>query len=61
MAYGRRRGCFARRWLGCRGFLRRGYGASAGAWAEDYGFCSNPDYVAAGRAGASDIAAVAKS
>jgi dienelactone hydrolase len=51
---------FARRGWVAVAFLRRGYGASGGAWAENYGSCSNPDYVAAGRAGASDIAAVAK-
>lgn len=41
-------------------FLRRGYGRSGGEWAETYGSCSHPDYAMAGRAGASDIAAVAK-
>jgi dienelactone hydrolase len=41
-------------------FTRRGYGRSGGEWAESYGSCSNPDYATAGRAGASDIAAVAK-
>jgi hypothetical protein len=41
-------------------FLRRGHGASEGAWAEKYRSCSNPDYTADGCAGASDIAAVAK-
>ena len=51
---------FARRGWVAVAFLRRGYGASEGAWAENYGSCSNPDYAAAGRAGASDIAAVAK-
>jgi dienelactone hydrolase len=51
---------FARRGWVAVAFLRRGYGASEGAWAENYGYCSNPDYAAAGRAGASDIAAVAK-
>jgi dienelactone hydrolase len=40
--------------------MRRGYGASQGEWAEGYGSCSNPDYAAAGRQGASDIAAVAR-
>jgi dienelactone hydrolase len=51
---------FARRGWVAVAFLRRGYGASGGAWAENYGSCSNPDYVAAGLAGASDIAAVAE-
>jgi dienelactone hydrolase len=51
---------FARRGWVAVAFLRRGYGASEGAWAENYGSCSNPDYAAAGRAGASDIAAVAQ-
>ena len=51
---------FARRGWVAVAFLRRGYGRSGGEWAETYGPCSNPDYAAAGRAGASDIAAVAK-
>jgi dienelactone hydrolase len=51
---------FARRGWVAVAFLRRGYGASGGGWAETYGSCSDPDYVAAGRAGASDIAGVAK-
>jgi dienelactone hydrolase len=51
---------FARRGWVAVAFLRHGYGGSGGAWAEEYGSCSNPDYAAAGRAGASDIAAVAK-
>ena len=37
---------------------RRGYGVSSGGWAEAYGSCTNPDYAAAGRRGAEDIAAV---
>jgi dienelactone hydrolase len=40
--------------------MRRGYGSSQGEWAEGYGSCANPDYAAAGRQGASDIAAVAR-
>jgi dienelactone hydrolase len=40
--------------------MRRGYGSSQGEWAEGYGSCGNPDYVDAGRQGASDIAAVAR-
>jgi dienelactone hydrolase len=51
---------FARRGWVAVAFLRRGYGRSGGEWAESYGSCSTPDYAAAGRAGASDIAAVAK-
>jgi dienelactone hydrolase len=51
---------FARRGWVAVAFMRRGYGRSGGEWAESYGSCANPDYVTAGRAGASDIAAVAK-
>jgi dienelactone hydrolase len=51
---------FARRGWVAVAFMRRGYGGSGGEWAETYGSCSNPDYATAGRAGASDIAAVAK-
>ena len=51
---------FARRGWVAVAFMRRGYGHSQGEWAESYGSCSNPDYVTAGRAGANDIAAVAK-
>jgi dienelactone hydrolase len=51
---------FARRGWVAVAFMRRGYGRSGGEWAESYGSCSDPDYVTAGRAGASDIAAVAK-
>ena len=40
--------------------MRRGYGSSQGEWAEGYGGCASPDYAAAGRQGASDIAAVAR-
>src|SRR5271163_4517482 len=40
--------------------MRRGYGGSQGEWAESYGSCSAPDYAAAGRQGASDIAAAAR-
>ncbi|WP_439597644.1 alpha/beta hydrolase family protein [Falsiroseomonas sp.] len=50
------------RWFLDRGFavllpLRRGYGAEAGAWAEAYGPCANPDFAAGGRQTAQDIAA----
>ena len=51
---------FARRGWVAVAFLRRGFGSSEGAWAESYGRCSDPDYTTTGRAGASDIAAVAK-
>jgi dienelactone hydrolase len=51
---------FARRGWVAVAFMRRGYGRSGRRWAETYGSCSNPDYLTAGRAGASDIAAVAK-
>ncbi|SHK08659.1 X-Pro dipeptidyl-peptidase (S15 family) [Bradyrhizobium lablabi] len=51
---------FARRGFVAVAFLRRGYGLSEGGWAEDYGSCANPNYANAGRAGAADIAAVAK-
>lgn len=37
--------------------LRRGYGATGGSWAEDYGRCSNPDYFNAGLQTAADIKA----
>jgi len=51
---------FARRGWVAVAFLRRGYGHSQGQWAENYGSCAHPDYATAGRAGAADIAAVAK-
>nr|WP_249136706.1 CocE/NonD family hydrolase [Bradyrhizobium tropiciagri] len=51
---------FARRGWVAVAFLRRGYGASQGGWAEAYGSCSDPDYAKAGRAGASDLVAAAK-
>ncbi|MFI5030362.1 MAG: alpha/beta hydrolase family protein [Reyranellales bacterium] len=37
--------------------LRRGYGATGGPWAEDYGRCNNPDYFDAGLKTAADIRA----
>jgi dienelactone hydrolase len=37
--------------------LRRGYGDSPGAWAENPGSCASPDYIRAGREGARDLAA----
>jgi len=51
---------FARRGWVAVAFLRRGYGQSGGEWAESWGACSHPDYASAGRAGARDIAAVAR-
>jgi dienelactone hydrolase len=49
---------FVRRGWTAVSFTRRGYGKSEGAWAENYGRSSSPDYTAAGRGGATDIAAV---
>ncbi|HEY4166311.1 MAG TPA: CocE/NonD family hydrolase [Reyranella sp.] len=37
--------------------LRRGYGATGGHWAEEYGRCNNPDYFDAGLRTAADIRA----
>ncbi|MFI5000471.1 MAG: alpha/beta hydrolase family protein [Reyranellales bacterium] len=37
--------------------LRRGYGATGGFWAENYGYCSNPDFAGAGLQTAADIKA----
>ena len=37
--------------------LRRGYGATGGRWAEDYGRCDTPDFTGAGLATATDIQA----
>lgn len=51
---------FARRGFVAVAFMRRGYGQSEGDWSEAYGSCTNPDYAVAGRAGARDIAAVAR-
>lgn len=50
-------------WFLSRGYvvafpLRRGYGATGGAWAEGYGRCEAADYAAAGIETARDIAAV---
>jgi dienelactone hydrolase len=49
-------------WFLARGYvvvlpLRRGYGESGGAWAENYGSCQSPDYYKAGLQGAADIKA----
>jgi dienelactone hydrolase len=37
--------------------LRRGYGATGGRWAEEFGRCDNPDYFNAGLTTAADIRA----
>jgi dienelactone hydrolase len=49
-------------WFVSRGYvvvlpMRRGYGETGGAWAEDYGRCQTPDYFGAGLQGAADIKA----
>jgi len=46
---------FARRGWAALIVMRRGYGNSDGGWAETYGACSNPNYIAAGEAGAEDL------
>jgi len=46
---------FARRGWAAAVVMRRGYGGSDGGWAETYGSCSNPNYLAAGTAGAADL------
>lgn len=53
----------AAQWFLSRGYvvalpLRRGYGETGGAWAEDTGGCPNPDYVRGGFETARDIDAV---
>src|ERR1700733_5497432 len=35
--------------------MRRGYGGSEGGWAEAFGSCDNPNYIATGTAGAADL------
>jgi pimeloyl-ACP methyl ester carboxylesterase len=52
----------AARWFLQRGYvviaaMRRGYGQTGGAWAEEYGSCSNADFARAGLEGARDLAA----
>ena len=37
---------FARRGWAAVVVMRRGYGGSGGGWAEDYGACNNPNYLA---------------
>jgi dienelactone hydrolase len=46
---------FARRGWAALIVMRRGYGNSDGGWAETYGSCGNPNYIAAGQAGAADL------
>jgi len=46
---------FARRGFAAAVLMRRGYGDSGGGWAEGYGSCGDPDYVAAGAASAADL------
>jgi dienelactone hydrolase len=46
---------FARRGWAALIVMRRGYGSSDGGWAESYGPCNNPNYTAAGTAGAADL------
>lgn len=53
----------AARWFTARGYavvfaLRRGYGATGGAWAEGYGRCDQADYLRAGLETARDITAI---
>jgi dienelactone hydrolase len=46
---------FARRGWAVVIVMRRGYGGSDGGWAEGFGPCDNPNYIAAGTAGAADL------
>ena len=46
---------FTRRGWAALIVMRRGYGSSDGGWAETYGACGNPNYTAAGQAGAADL------
>jgi dienelactone hydrolase len=46
---------FARRGWAVVIVMRRGYGSSDGGWAESFGSCDNPNYIAAGIAGAADL------
>lgn len=48
---------FARRGWAAVVVMRRGYGSSGGDWADSYGACGNPNYVAAATAGAEDLKA----
>lgn len=56
----------AAQWFLSRGYavvfaLRRGYGATGGPWAENYGSCESPDFVRAGLQTARDIDATVAS
>ena len=53
----RQRRCLARRGYVVVMPLRRGFGATGGAMAEDPGSCANPDYVKAEQAAADDVMA----
>ncbi len=46
---------FARRGWAVVIVMRRGYGGSDGGWAESFGSCDNPNYIAAGNAAAADL------
>src|SRR5580704_18809074 len=46
---------FARRGWAVVIVMRRGYGGSDGGWAEGFGSCDNPNYVASGTASAADL------
>ena len=48
---------FARRGWAAVVVMRRGYGDSGGDWADGYGYCGNPNYIAAATAGAADLKA----
>jgi dienelactone hydrolase len=48
---------FARRGWAAVVVMRRGYGSSGGEWADGYGSCGSPNYVAAATAGAADLKA----
>jgi dienelactone hydrolase len=48
---------FARRGWAAVVVMRRGYGGSGGGWAEIYGGCANPNYLAAASAAAGDLRA----
>jgi len=48
---------FARRGWAAVVLMRRGYGSSDGGWAEDYGACADPRYIATAAAAAADLKA----
>jgi len=49
---------FARRGWAAVVVMRRGYGGSGGGWAEDYGACNDPNYLAAAASAAADLKTV---